>query len=355
MLSFFGVSPNTKRVCLCLLAPICMVTGAKKLQPVEDFTLWRKAVVNIETESFIYPKYYVDSVCRCKKDSGYDKHALDSISAALSCSTMIRTGTAIYIRYRGRRYLITARHVLMDEALVEQKTFENKNGINNWDDLEAIYPRISIRTPFEYFSVFQKVNNFAVVTNSFVKGPKPYFFISDSVGDGIGFISLQAKDYKFLDTILQINGYSPAPLEQIINNKSINVSDEVYAIGFPEMVSIVARATFAQPVPLDQSADLVIPFMVKGTVAMYEKNIQHYYVDLTINPGNSGSPILRKGKLIGIVSGINTYRIIDKDSKPAGQPLFGIGHLVNIINTEGLKKGLDSFRKEEDSYLASQQ
>jgi len=333
-----------------LLLLISAVGHSQQKQSKEDFNIWKKAVVNIETEGYIYPKHIIDSVIKSKRDSGYSDHKLDSISK-LYLITIIGTGTAIYIRNGGRKYLITAKHVLTDLVLVSQKIFENNNSINKWDTLEAIYPRISIRTPYEFFMEHKGFNNFAVFNNSLAKGPKPYFFISDSTGDGIGVISLQEKNYKILDTLLQRNGYSPIPIETIITNENIKPLDEIYAIGFPEMVSVAGRVSFQQAQVLNQSTDIVTPFIVKGTVAMYEQNIQHYYVDLTITPGNSGSPIIKNGKLIGIVSGINKYRIIDDNNKADNQNLFGIGHLVNIINTTQLIKSLEMYKLEEENLI----
>jgi hypothetical protein len=145
---------------------IISYTGsAQKKQPKENLDVWKKAVINVETEGDVYPTHFIDSVIKSKKDSGYDNHDLDSISK-LYLITVSETGTAIYIRYGNRKYLITAKHVLSNKVFISQKTFETINKINKWDTLEAIYPRISVRTPFEYFISNKAVNNFSVITKS---------------------------------------------------------------------------------------------------------------------------------------------------------------------------------------------
>jgi|GEM_PF-2647050 len=328
---------------------ISILTYPQKKKITNNFQAWEKAVVNIETESYQYNKHLQDSIYQSKVDSGYSIFKLDSIKKLLEV-TQIGTGTAVYIKYNDRKYLVTAKHVISDEILVNQKRYENLKGINHWDKLEAIPPRISIRTPFEYFSISKGVNNFAVFYNNFVKSISPYFFISDSTGDGIGVISLQEKTYKLLDTIMQMNGYSPISIKDFISNENLNVLDEIYCIGFPEMVSIVGRAIVSEP--LNQLSDVVKPFIVKGSIAMHEPKIEHYYVDLTITPGNSGSPIIKNGKLVGIVSGINKYRIINEGNlSKENFNLFGIGHLVNIINVSQLIDCLDKYQIEENKLI----
>lgn len=342
LLLFFSLSLN------------CISTSLLSQQRLrQDIDMWKKAVVNIEAEGYIYSDYFRDSIFKSKRDSGYNSAQLKTLMAQLN-ATQIATGTAIYIKYGDRKYLVTAKHVLSDQTLIAQKEYENKNKLGKWEQLEAIYPRISLRTPFSFYLRTKEINTFAVLNNNFVTGAKamPFCFISDSTGDGIGIISLQYRDYKVLDTLLQKDGYLPISVEKVCSGESINILDEIYAIGFPEMVSIIGKLYIANN---QQSNDVVAPFVVKGNVALYEQGVQHYFVDLTITPGNSGSPIIKNGKLIGIVSGINKYKIINESINDfSNQNLFGIGHLVNIINTYQLINNLKTYKEEEDLLLAEQ-
>jgi Trypsin-like peptidase domain len=339
-----------KNCLLFVLTSFLFLSCAVSRQGNNDRTsleIWKKAVVNIEKEGGIYAQYYIDSVCNAKKLSGFYPKQVDSVRLAMSSQSRISTGTAVYAVYNKRKYLITAKHVLSDDVLVQQKIYEKRKGITVWESIDAIFPRISVRTPLSAQATKGIVNNYAVFNNNFIKGPKPYFFISDSTGDGLAVISLQEPWYRLLDTLLQTDGYEPMPLEEAIDNKQISLLDDVTVIGFPEMISIVARFTPPNGVPLHQRAELVAPFVVKGSVAMYDPLIQHFYVDVTITPGNSGSPIIKDGKLIGIVSSINKYKIIDENLQPIVQNLYGIGHLVNVINISELLKKLDDYKEEE--------
>ena len=311
---------------------------------------WEKAVINIETERRVYNMHILDSLLQQAESKGYNKYQMDSIKNLINY-TINSTGTAIYIQFNRMKYIVTAKHVISDEILIDQKKFEDRTGIAKWDTLEAIAPRVSLRTPFKYYSDSNKFNNFAVLPNSFYKGLLPFFFISDSTGDGIGVISLQAKFFKSLDTLLMINGYVPIDISTSINSKDINILDEIYSIGYPEGVSVVGRLLQPPNFPISQQIELVKSFTVKGSVSMYDKKIEHYFVDLTIISGNSGGPIIKDGKLIGIVSGTNIYNIIDPATGgPSKQNLVARGNLVNVINVNKLMSALKNYQEKECEY-----
>jgi len=321
-----------------------------------DVETWKKAVINIETEDAIYPPYFIEHVCDSLRQAGYDHRKVDSIKFIYDHTTASYSGTAVYVQYYNRRYLVTALHNLLDEVLVDQKMFETRTGKVKWEPQLAIYPRISIRTPYQYYiDSGGAFNNVAAYWNNFVKGPTPYYFIIDSTGDGIGIISLQARDYRWLDDRLKRNGYEPLSLDDITpdkKDKDIRSLDTVYTIGYPETISVAARGNWSWPIPPNQSTEIVIPFTVEGQIAMYHPRIQHFYVNITAYPGNSGGPIIKNGKLIGLISGSNRNRIFDENSKSIS--VYGIGHLICIINTYELYEGLKKFRQEEDKLLSKE-
>ncbi len=326
----------------------CSQKGVKK-----DLTLWQNAVVNLETESFLNPKFIIDSILE-SKTKVLNVIQYEELQRQLQV-TRVSTGTALYVSYKDRRYLVTAKHVLFDEVMASQKVREKQIGLRDWKSFDAIAPRVSVRTPFMFFNKRKEINTYAVYNNNFALDEMPYFLISDSTGDGIGVLSLQEKNYKMLDTVLQKNGFIPIALEKVCCNEDVQVLDDIYVIGYPEMVSIVGKVNLKPGLNSPQSTDIVSSFIVKGTVSMYEPNIQHYYVDLTITPGNSGSPVIKDGKLVGIVSAINKYHII-QENLPSGQNpnLYGIGHLVNVINTKLLINELEKYQIREEQIIQKQ-
>ncbi len=219
------------------LTLLCKVAYSQRKHSKNDLSIWKKAVVNIETEGYVYPDYIRDSIVTGLKKQGYDSIKLDSIDKSLRMSS-IKTGTAIYIIDGNRKYLVTAKHVLFDSTFVKQKIYETKNNKYNWsDELEAIFPRISIRTPLSYVQKTNRGNTLGTYNNSFTKVIKPYIFLSDSTGDGLCILGLQDKSNKLIDTLLQINGYVPIPIEKINSKDDINEGDEIFTIGFPERIS----------------------------------------------------------------------------------------------------------------------
>lgn len=308
---------------------------------------WERAVINIETESAKYYEHEQDSIFKAMLKGREGTQQLVDSAASVMNATSISTGTAIYIKFNGRKYLLTAKHVIFDSAAIKEKIYQTATGKYKWEKLEGIAGRISIRTPFQYYLKTGKLNNYAVITNNLYEGRRPYLFISDSTGDGIGIISLQANKYfKMLDTTLIRNGYQAIELRDIITEEKIKILDKVYCIGYPEGISIVGRFGFPQPTLISQQIETVNSFVVEGYVSMFEEGIQHYFVDISISPGNSGSPIIKNGKLIGIVSGLNKTKIYVGGNQ-LNDNIFGLGHFANIIGVEKLYNELKAYQQTE--------
>lgn len=331
--------------------PAMQGCGQEKQQD-KNFNAWRKAVFNIEVESFQYPKYYIDSLYALKKSKGGSASELDSINRLFQHSIM-GTGTAIYIQYKDRKYIVTAKHVIYDKVLAEQKRKEIGKGVYRWDNADAIFTRVSIRTPFDFFFTTGQINTQAIINNNFLNGFKPFFFISDTTGDGIGVISLQYDSYKSMDSLLQKNGYAPIQLESIIGKNEIHALDEIYTIGFPEMVSIFGNFKPVGAVKSIQSTDVVLPFAVKGSIAMYNENVSRYYIDMKTAPGNSGSPVIKDGELIGIITGINRPGPCKEGAGTAQKcqdSFYGI-YFTGVMKVEQLMDMIGKYYNEESKVM----
>jgi len=312
---------------------------------------WEKSVVNLQCEGYVYPKYLIDSVLQSYTAKKTPKKQLDSISSILY-QTRSFTGSAIYVKDGSKRYLITAKHVLLDKALGLQKIYENKTGIANWsNNLESIYSAILIRTPLDYNLRSQKFNDKYVTNDNFNIKPndRPYIFIPDSTGDDIAIVSLQEKNYNGLDKILQEDGYQPISVDLISTSPKIEVGDEVFTVGFPESISVTG---ITSPIKNDNlRIELVSPFTTFGRVAMNNNAFNSFYVDITIIYGNSGGPVILDNKLIGIISGINLYQIsTDQQVNVLQGHLQGIGHFVKIIKMNNVMKYLRMLQEQEKTW-----
>lgn len=338
-----------KYIIYIVLLGMPVLTFCQSKRQRKNIDLWKRAVVNVETESLIYSNYMVDSILSQPSISDLTKRQIDSLRKVLSRQTTIRTGTAIYIKYQGRKYLVTAKHVLYDQILHQQKAYETYNKIADWTgDMDAIPLRISIRVPLSYQKTRNQFNSIAITYLNFVKSINPYIFQSDITGDGLCIISLQEKNFNNLDTFLMGRGYVPVSFDDVDTTNNIGDGDEIMTVGFPENISVVAR--YAITGQEFQLPEIVSPFTCFGRVAMNDPELHYFFVDLTIAPGNSGGPIIDHNKMVGIVSGINTYRIItDGATGSLNGHLLGIGHLVKIIKMTNIFKAVELLRQNEDN------
>ena len=319
---------------------------------------WKKAVVNLEMESGQHSQDYIDFITDSLSRAGYPAKKIDTIKYVLEHSTIIFTGTAIYIRDHNRKYLVSVMHTLFDDTLSNAKANRIARGNVHYESNTAITPRISIRTPFSYYLEHDRrvFNNNALIINNFTEGPSLYRLVPDSTGDGIAIISLQPDTCKWMVDTLQHNGYEPLSLEDIMperRDREISELDTVFAIGFPERISIVERARWPFPYevyPPHQTMEIVAPFIVEGKIAMYNPGIQHFYVNITAYSGNSGSPIInRNGKFIGLISSANAGNVYDKNANL--MDIHGVGQLITVVNTRWLPDILKKFKPDEERYI----
>ena len=336
-------------ICILFLLPVFGISQ-DKVPSKRNIVLWEKSVINLECEALIYPRFFIDSVLRSYIINKASKKQIDSISNVLHRMQLF-TGSAIYVNDGKNRYLITAKHILLDKAQGRQKVYETKAGIANWSgNFESIFSSISIKTPLDFNLRTKKYNATSITNNNFINKPneRPYIFIPDSTGDDIAIVSLQEKNYKILDKILQEDGYSPVSVD-LISNSQMEVGDEVFTVGFPENVSITGITT-----PIENPnlrIGLVSPFTTFGRVAMNNNALNDFYIDITTIYGNSGGPVIHANKLVGIISGINLYQITtDQQVNVLQGHLQGIGHFVKIIKMTNVMKYLKLLQDRESTW-----
>jgi hypothetical protein len=189
----------------------------------------------------------------------------------------------VYVTDNGKKYLVTAKHVIFDPQ-------ESSNST-----APRLYRDISIRTPYEYF-LKKKVNDASILSTGY--GPVSPFILSDDVTD-IGIISLQAALTNSLIKTLEEDGYSPINISDIDRSQDINTGEHIAAIGYPD----ISRVGVFQKKNDYQSNVVVLPVSTFGNIAMAHDQLSYFIGDITVYPGNSGGPVIKDNKLIGIVSG----------------------------------------------------
>lgn len=339
-----------------LLASSLQLFAQTKLK--KDIAQWQKCVVNLETEGKAFAKFEVEQKLAQYQEQGYSQPQLDSIQKALNAVTASHTGTALYVKDGSKKYLITAKHVLLDSALTRQKLYEQSHQLlKPGESVEAIYSRISIRTPIDY-ARNNNINNRAVYNYEHLSAKlQPYILLPDGGDNDLAIISLQEKNYKLLDAILQQDGYQPIAIDKIFSDEDLSTGEDVYTIGFPENISVVGKVNLPASTQMYQLNQVVSPFTTFGKVSMSSAALNFFYAALPISFGNSGGPVIKDGKLVGIVSGINKYSILSDASKsvsadqtPASN-LYGIGQLVKVVKCTDLMKYLRILQSNENNPL----
>lgn len=291
--------------------------------PVTDLKKWEKAVINIECQESKYTPEEIDEIILSEKAQNRILSEEDEVErrASLGRETNPVSGTAIYLSDRGKKYLVTARHAI----------FDPKESIDT--SSPRLFKDISIRTPFDYF-LKKKVNNSSIPSTGY--GPASPFYLSDEITD-IGIISLQASLTNFLIETLEQDGYIPVTLADIDSLQDIHTGEDIAAIGYPD----ISRIGFFQKRNDYQSNVVVLPVSTFGNIAMAHEKLSYFIGDITVYPGNSGGPIIRGNKLIGIVSGQVLIPLQNSSY------LSSRGTLAKIIKTENIFTGLRKLQQTE--------
>jgi len=339
-----------------LLVNVLHLFAQPKLK--KDIAQWQKCVVNLETEGKLFSKYEVAQKLEQYSQQGFTQPQLDSIQQKLTAITASHTGTAVYVKDGNRRYLITAKHVLLDSALTREKLYQQAHQLlKRGESIEAIYSRISVRTPIDY-ARNNNINNRAVYNYDHVTSKlQPYVLLPDQSDNDLAIISLQEKNYKLLDNILQQDGYQPIPIDKVLSGEDLDVGEDIYTIGFPENISVVGKVDLPNSTQMYQLNQVVSPFTTFGKVSMSSSALNFFYAAVPISFGNSGGPVIKDGRLVGIVSGINKYSILSDASKSVSSDqmpssnLYGIGQLVKVVKCTDIMKYLRILQSNENNPL----
>lgn len=309
---------------LILLLPVISCSSRKPV-PVTDIKKWERSVINIECRELRYTPEEIDQLIsteKLQKKLQTEEAELER-RTELGRETIPVSGTAIYVTDSGNKYLVTAKHVIFDP--------QESSGAT----VPRLYRDISIRTPYEYF-LKRKVNDASILTTGY--GPVNPFYLSDDATD-IGIISLQASHTKFLVKTLEEDGYLPVELSDIERTQDISTGEGIAAIGYPD----ISRVGIFQKRNDYQSNVVVLPVSTYGNIAMTHPQLSYFIGDITVYPGNSGGPVIKNNKMIGIVSG-QVLIPVDQSNR-----LSSRGTLAKVIKAEHILLGLKKLRETESN------
>ena len=225
------------------------------------------------------------------------------------------TGTALFVKYKNHKYLITARHVLHD-TLEASRYVKDALGWYKKGNLtirEDERKRIISDSEKRIFSIIYRVPNLSEYLSktspfSSYYPPSPvlmnlqagvyersaYTFSEPQID--LAVISLEREGSFLRD--LENNGYKPITIDSIWD-KSLNEGDNLFCIGYPVTTSPMVKMEGN----LAWNASYVsLPTISFGKVAMNNSFLHFFWGDVSIYPGNSGGPVISQDTLVGIIS-----------------------------------------------------
>jgi hypothetical protein len=229
-------------------------------------------------------------------------------------------GTALFLTDAGRRYLLTARHVLFDERSAERDYEEEekralKFGYGDRTDDLLRYTKehkqnkifgIIFRVPsIDEVNAKKKEPEFLMNLGAGTSYSVPYSFSEPALD--LALISLDQRDARFANE-LESAGSAPIPLDDMVNGPDAE-GQEVFTVGFPSSTALLGRtATVSDHWA---SSNYSAPVFSFGRVSMLHESLPFFWADMSAFPGNSGGPVIANDRLVGIVSGQATVPLDD--------------------------------------------
>ncbi|MCM3353188.1 serine protease [Bacillus halotolerans] len=209
-------------------------------------------------------------------------------------------GTAVFLKEGDKQYLVTAKHVVEDRS---------SGYIDYLCNPIFLVPRYGQATEDEEV--------FIMNINAGVTRMRPFALSNDE--EDLAVISLNSTDTQNFAEALLKQGYEPIDITEVQNDSSVlTEGDDVFAIGFPNTSLLQERELTQAEIPW-KSKHISSPLFSFGKVAM-NPDLNFIWVDISIYPGNSGGPVIKDGKLIGIVSGQSV--ILGNSITQSGKPIY---------------------------------
>lgn len=261
---------------------------------------WKKSVVHLEcaTDSQTFDKF-MEKFKKLREKLDKKEITVEAYTDMMNTGSRdIRSqGTAIFLSNNSRRYLLTARHVLLDEKKLND-SIEKKLGRVNGDCIFSIIFRVPSYDEIINSKIKSLERKFLMNLGAGTSYSVPYTFSSPDLD--LAIISLDQRDSDFAEELL-ILGYEPISVKDISNAPKAEGSD-IFTVGFPGATALLGERQLNFGEEQWASKAISLPVFTFGKVSMLHKDLDYYWADMSIYPGNSGGPVVEKGKLIGIVS-----------------------------------------------------
>jgi len=313
---------------------------------------WKKAVIHLEcaTDSDIfYERIKRIDEQRVLLEQGKITHER-FLAEILGRSRDIRIhGTALFLIDAGRRYLLTARHVVWDELSAKRELDEeSKRVISCPEHMRApLLQSAAERVKSKIFNIIFRVPSIDEITGRERRGflmnlgagtqfAVPYTF-SDPEFD-LALISLDQRDTSFADELSAL-GYVLVATERITDGPEAE-GQEVFTVGFPSSTALLGQISQHPASAQWSSSHFSLPVCTFGRVSMLHDKLPFFWADMSICPGNSGGPVVAGDRLVGIVSAQATLPI---DGVPEVRTRIPFGRIIktkfvrSLLETQAAK------------------
>lgn len=299
---------------LLFLVPAKLFSQKKEIAIQIDSVIskWNKAIVNLEmrddenleSSSIRYRMKITDSL----KSGLITPERFYRITDSMTFSFTSSTGTAIFLKYENKRYLITARHVLFNKnaffraykaKLINQNTTER-------------YNNISFRKIFRVPDDGDSISLGNDLLNLGIYSRTDYIF-SDIETD-LAIVSLEGANRYFGD-LLEKKGHIAIGIKDIDTSNIYRYGQDIAIFGYP-FFTVVNQLDLPIAAAIWQSRLVFAKSVTFGKISTISLRNKYFISDANIAPGNSGGAIIRNNKLIGIVSSQPSFYLEDNNGNP---------------------------------------
>jgi S1-C subfamily serine protease len=261
---------------------------------------WKRAVVHLEcaaSSESIDAHWKRNSIDRALLARGRITREQYAVRQRRGTRDLRFHGTALLLVHATRRYLLTARHVVCDVASAT-------DNVSN-EPRDRIYP-IIFRVP----SIDEIDSNwgdpaFLMNVGAGTKAFAPYTLSDPSID--LAIISLDQRHSSFAD---ELENCGLAPIDSSdIGEQPDAEGDDIFTVGFPSATALIHSRGLYPGMETWSSNWASTPVFAFGKVSMIHKLLPFFWADMSIYPGNSGGPLVSKGRLVGIVSAQATVPI----------------------------------------------
>lgn len=299
---------------------------------------WKRSVIHLEcaTDS----EHFYDRIKRIDQqrallDRGQITREQFSEEVAHRSRDIRFHGTALFLSHAGRRYLLTARHVVWDERSAKRELEEEAQRALSWPEhmRQHLLQSAVERAQSEIFNIIFRVpsvdevlakrenREFLMNLGAGASFTVPYTF-SDPDLD-LALISLDQRDTRFADELKTL-GFVPVASDDIADGPD-SEGQEVFTIGFPSSTALLGQVSQHPASAHWSSSHFSLPVSSFGRVSMLHSALPFFWADMSIYPGNSGGPVVANGRLVGVVSAQATLPI---DGVPDVRTRIPFGRII---------------------------